>query len=241
MAIFDINGAKEPFLIVQMSRGEKIFAESDSMLAMQDGIEIRGEARGGVMSSIGRALTSGENLFQQTLTATKDSVAMLSPSLPGDIKILKLEPHKGYYLNDYAFFAADDSVTLETRTNQNVSSSFFGGDGFFLLHASGKGHLVINGLGSIEEIEISREGGDLIVDNGHLLAWEEGISYEAQMVNKNSGGGFFQRAVQSVTSGEGMVMRLRGNGKIYVASRNLNSFRSFVASLYSSNSGSSLL
>ncbi len=231
MAHFELNGSKEPFLIIQMQRGEKIFAESDSMLAMQDGIEIRGEARGGVMSSLGRAITSGENFFQQTLIATSDSVVMLSPSLPGDIKILNLQQSKGYFLNDYAFFAAEDSVKLEVRRNQNISSAIFGGDGFFVMYAHGKGQLAINGLGSIEEIELSSDSGDLIVDNGHLLAWEEGVHHQAQMPNRNSGGGFLSRAMQSVVSGEGIVMRLSGTGKIYIASRNLNSYRKFITTV----------
>ena len=234
MAVFDINGNKEPFLLVQLEEGEKIYAESDSMLAMQDGIEITGQARGGFLASIGRAITSGEDLFQQTLTATKDSIVMLSPALPGDIKILKLEFAKGYYLNDYAFFAADDNIVLETRMNQSIGGALFSGDGFFILHAHathGTGHLVINGLGSIEEIEISSEGGDLLVDNGHLLAWEDGVTYETEMVNASSGAGFFSRAINSVTSGEGVVMRLKGNGKIYVASRNLETFKGFIAKL----------
>ena len=243
MAVFNINGEKEPFLIVQLEKGEKIFAESDSMMAMQDSIEIKGEARGGFLASIGRAITSGEDLFQQTITATQDAVVMLSPSLPGDIKILKLSPNKGYFLNDYAFFTAEDGINLETRRNQNIGSSLFSGDGFFVLYAGGNGSLVINGLGSIEEIEISDEGGDLIVDNGHLLAWEEGISYTAEVVNSGSSG-FLGRAINSITSGEGMVMRLKGTGKIYVASRNLGTFKSFISGLSNntdSNSGTSLL
>jgi len=228
MANFDLNGEKEPFLIVSMNKGDKIFAESDSMLAMQDGIEIKGEARGGVLASIGRAFTSDEGLFQQTFFAHQDGVVMLSPSIPGDIKILSLSKDKSYYLNDYAFFAGEDSIKLETEVNSNVGRALFSGDGLFVLRAKGQGSLAINGLGSIEEIELSEDSGDLIVDNGHLLAWEDTISYTAEMVNANSSSGFFTRAFNSLTSGEGVVMRLKGNGKIYVATRNLGNFNNFI-------------
>lgn len=74
MTIFTVDGAKEPFLIVQLKRGKKVFAEPDSILAMQDGIEITGTLQGGFLASIGRTLTSDESLFQQTLTAKKDSL-----------------------------------------------------------------------------------------------------------------------------------------------------------------------
>ncbi len=226
MAIFNVDGEKEPFLIVQLKKGEKVFAEPDSMLAMQDGIEITGTLQGGFLASVGRSLTSSEGLFQQTLTAKADSLVMLAPSIPGDIKMLKLEGNRGYYLNDYAFFAADEGIELKTELNRDIGRMLFSGDGLFVSRASGNGTLVINGLGSIEEIEISSEGGDLIVDNGHLLAWDDTISYSAELVNKDSS--LFSRVVHSVTSAEGVVMRLSGDGKIYVASRNLSTFESFI-------------
>ncbi|RLA77195.1 MAG: hypothetical protein DRG30_00900 [Epsilonproteobacteria bacterium] len=75
-------------------------------------------------------------------------------------------------------------------------------------------------------MEISSEGGDLIIDNGHLLAWDDTINYSAELVNKDSS--LFSRVVHSVTSAEGVVMRLSGDGKIYVASRNLSTFESFI-------------
>lgn len=227
MAEFLINGEKEPFLIVQMSRGETVFAESDSMMAMQEGVEITGEMRGGFLSSVARSMTSSEDLFQQTIRASRDAVVMLSPSLPGDIRVFSLN-NNSVYLNEHAFFAAEDSITLETKRNQD-GGSLFSGEGFFLLKASGKGNLAINGLGSIEEIEISDDA-PLIVDTGHLLAWEEGIRFEVRM-NGGSNSSFFGRAMNAVTSGEGFVMHLRGNGKIYIASRNLNAYESFIRSL----------
>lgn len=227
MAEFMVNGAKEPFSIVQMQHGEALFAESDSMMAMQEGIEITGEMRGGFLNSVARAMTSDEGLFQQTIKASREAVIMLSPQLPGDIKVFDVAPGKGIYLNEHAFFCAEASVSLDTRRNQD-GGSLFSGEGFFLMHAHGRGKLAINGLGSIEEIEISADS-PLIVDTGHLLAWEEGIHFEVKM-NGGSSGGFFGRAMNAVTSGEGFVMHLRGNGKIFVASRNVNAYGAFIRS-----------
>ena len=123
----------------------------------------------------------------------------------------------GYFLNDYTYFASDKSVKLETKVNKNIGSIIFGGDGFFLLHASGQGNLVISGLGLIEEIQMSEDSGDFIVDNGHLLAWEDTISYKIEMIKSKSG--IFNRVVNSITSSEGVVIRLSGTGKIYISSR----------------------
>jgi uncharacterized protein (AIM24 family) len=72
MAVFEISGNNEPLLIIQMEKGERIFAESDSMVSMQDGIEIKGTMKGGFFSSLVRKMTSSEDLFQQTLIAHSD-------------------------------------------------------------------------------------------------------------------------------------------------------------------------
>ncbi|HHC75154.1 MAG TPA: TIGR00266 family protein, partial [Thiothrix sp.] len=61
MTDFMLNGEKEPFLIIQMNQGDKVFAESDSLLAMQDGIEVKGQMRGGFLSSMMRAVSSEED------------------------------------------------------------------------------------------------------------------------------------------------------------------------------------
>ncbi len=151
---------------------------------------------------------------------------MLALSIPVDIKILNLVENKSYFLNNYSFFAADESIELNTKVNKSIGRMLFSGDGLFVSHASGKGSLVINGLGSIEEIEISSNAGDLILDNGHLLSWDDTISYSAELLNKGSN--MFSRVFHSVISSEGVVMRLSGDGKIYVARRNLRTFELFI-------------
>jgi len=235
MSSFELNGNNEPILIIQMEKGEQVFAESDSMVAMQDGIEIKGSMKGGFFSSLVRKMTSSEDLFQQTLIAHSDSVVMLAPAIPGDIKILKVDYNKRYFLNDYAFFAADNSISLETKMQKSIGSMIFDSDGIFILEASGTGNLAINGMGSIEEIELDANSGDLIVDNNHLLAWDSSLDYSVEMVNANQGGGFLSRAFHSLTSGEGVVMRLSGKGKVYITSRNLNSFKQFIQTMANPN------
>jgi len=236
MAVFEISGNNEPLLIIQMEKGERIFAESDSMVSMQDGIEIKGSLRGGFFSSLVRKMTSSEDLFQQTLIAHSDSVVMLAPAIPGDIRVLKVDYNKRYFLNDYAFFAGEDTISLETKMQKSIGSMIFDSDGIFILEASGTGNLAINGMGSIEEVELDENSGDLIVDNNHLLAWDSSLDYSVEMVNANQGGGgLLSRAFHSLTSGEGVVMRLRGKGKVYITSRNLHSFKQFIRTIANPN------
>jgi uncharacterized protein (TIGR00266 family) len=230
MAHFELNGNNEPILIVQMEKGDRVFAESDSMVAMQEGIEIKGTLKGGFFNSLIRSVTSSEDLFQQTLIAHRDAVVMLAPAIPGDIRILEVSPNKSYFLNDYAFFAGEDTISLSTALQKSIGAIFFDSDGIFILKTSGHGKLAINGMGSIEEIELNEESGDLIVDNNHLLAWDTTLNYEVEILNRGQGG-LLSRAFHSLTSGEGVVMRLSGKGKVYITSRNLNSFKTFIRTM----------
>ena len=53
-------------------------------------------------------------------------------------------------------------------------------------------------------------GNGITIDNGHLIAFTEGLDYEIS----KAGGGW----ISSMMSGEGLVMKFRGQGKILVQS-----------------------
>ena len=83
----------------------------------------------------------------------------------------------------------------------------FSKEGLVFVRASGKGDLLVNGFGRISEVSI---GNGITIDNGHLVAFTEGLEYEIS----KAGGGW----ISSVMSGEGLVMKFRGQGKILVQS-----------------------
>jgi uncharacterized protein (AIM24 family) len=56
------------------------------------------------------------------------------------------------------------------------------------------------------------------VDNGHLVAWNTEYRIE------KAGGG----AMTSMKTGEGMVCRFTGPGTVYIQTRNLGEFASWV-------------
>jgi uncharacterized protein (AIM24 family) len=65
-------------------------------------------------------------------------------------------------------------------------------------------------------------GKDIIVDNAHVVAWDSALRHEVSVTT--SGGGFMGRLVNSVTSGEGMVLKFSGKGKVVICSRNKDNF-----------------
>jgi uncharacterized protein (AIM24 family) len=56
------------------------------------------------------------------------------------------------------------------------------------------------------------------VDNGHLVAWS--CDYK---IEKAGGGG-----MTSLKTGEGLVCRFTGPGTVYVQTRNMEEFQSFI-------------
>jgi uncharacterized protein (AIM24 family) len=84
----------------------------------------------------------------------------------------------------------------------------------------------MNAFGALETRELN---GELILDTGHLVAFTAGIEYT---IGKASSGW-----IESYLSGEGLVLRLRGRGRLWIQSRNPNEFGSAVGGLLPSRKG----
>lgn len=226
MAIFTITGDVDPFLHVSLHKGERIYCESDAMVMMEDTLDLTGKMTGGLGSALMRRFANGESFFQQHIEATRgDGDCLLSPVLPGTIQILEVGVTR-YMLSDGAFVAAESGVDLRVRTQSLGNALFAQSGGFFVGEATGKGQLAVSGFGSGFILEVV-PGKDIIIDNSHVVAWDSELHYEISTPNK-PGGGLLNRLVNSVTSGEGIVLRFSGRGKVVICSRNRNAFASWV-------------
>jgi len=226
MAIFTITGDVDPFLHVSLRKGEKIYCESDAMVMMEDALDLAGKMTGGLGSALMRRFANGESFFQQHIEATRGAGdCLLSPVLPGTIQILEVGATQ-YLLSDGAFVAADSGVDLKVRTQSLGNALFAQSGGFFVMEATGQGKLAVSGFGSGFILDVE-PGKEVIIDNAHVVAWDSQLRYEISVPSQQSGG-MFSRLVSSVTSGEGIVLRFSGRGKVVICSRNRNAFASWV-------------
>lgn len=226
MAIFTITGDVDPFLHVSLRKGEKIYCESDAMVMMEDALDLTGKMTGGLGSALMRRFANGESFFQQHIEATRGAGdCLLSPVLPGTIQILEVGATQ-YLLSDGAFVAADSGVDLKVRTQSLGNALFAQSGGFFVMEATGQGKLAVSGFGSGFILDVE-PGKEVIIDNAHVVAWDSQLRYEISVPSQQSGG-MFSRLVSSVTSGEGIVLRFSGRGKVVICSRNRNAFASWV-------------
>ncbi|MCF7987674.1 MAG: TIGR00266 family protein [Methylovulum sp.] len=232
MATFTVTGEIDPFLHVSLKRGEKIYCESNAMVMMENTLELKGRMTGGLGSALMRRFANGESFFQQHIEASGgDGDCLLSPALPGAIEVLDVGACS-YMITDGAFVAAESGVNLNVRT-QGVGSALFGQTGgFFICEATGSGQLAVSGFGSSFALDVM-PGKAITIDNAHVVAWDSRLHHEISVATQ--GGGFLGQLVNSVTSGEGMVLKFSGQGKVIICSRNRENFASWLIKLMPGN------
>ncbi|NMM38716.1 MAG: TIGR00266 family protein [Glaciimonas sp.] len=227
MTVFTSTGEVDPFLHVALTKGDKIYCESDAMVMMETALDLKGRMNGGIGSALMRRFANGESFFQQHIEAVRgDGDCLLSPVLPGALEIIDVGKRQ-YLLNDGAFLAATSGTEMKVRT-QNIGNALFAqSGGFFVMETSGAGQVVVSGFGSIFELEVA-SGKDVIIDNSHVVCWDSTLHYEISVTTGTASGGgiggMLGNLVNSTTSGEGIVLRFSGSGKVFVCSRNRKAF-----------------
>lgn len=172
-----------PVVNITMGQDETIQIESGSMIYHNGLVELSGHMNsngkkglGGIMSAIGRSVTSGERFFITTATGTApDAELAIAPGNPGVIKELTLDDTHQYRLNTGAFLAMDTSASYH-MVSQKVSGALFGGTGgFFIMETAGTGTMLVSAYGDI--IPIALDGShEYVIDNSHVVAWDSKLN-----------------------------------------------------------------
>lgn len=204
-------------LKVDLGPGESVKAESGAMVSMSPGINLTGTVDGGVMRGLGRML-SGEKFFFQELTASRGGEVLLAPSTMGDIQAIELDGSYKMYVQKDGFLAATHGIEVSTKM-QNLSKGLFSGEGFFIVEISGRGTVFLSSYGAIHAVNLG-PGEEIIIDNGHLVAWPSYVQYSIEKASRGW--------ISSLTSGEALVCRFRGEGVVLIQSRNPASFGNWV-------------
>lgn len=209
--------------IAHMRPGESVRAEASAMVTMSSGVNVsttmNHRAGGGFVGALKRGVLGGESFFQNLFTATGPGAEVgLAPKLCGSMVVHELDGQRDLFIQGSSYVAAPDSVTLDTKW-QGLRG-FFSGETLFFLRAGGHGPVLLNAFGAIERFELD---GEHIVDTGHLVAFTDGIEYSID----KAGSGW----ISSYLSGEGLVLRMRGRGTVYLQSRNPNEFGASVGRL----------
>lgn len=228
---FSLIGDTEPFLHCHLAQGETVICESDAMVMMEDGLELTGEMRSGLFQSLARRFASGESLFQQKITAKRAAGdCLLAPQLDGDIEILSVNAGQQFCLNDGSFVACSESIELQASLQRNLGGAVFGQTGgFVIMKTTGQGQLAVTGKGVIFGIDVTKDK-PVTIDNGHVVCWDSALDYSLTTATGTAERGLMGNLLNSVTSGEGFVLKFQGSGKVYLSSRNPNAYRGWLQS-----------
>lgn len=209
---------------VVLNANESITAEAGAMIGMSPNVQMQTQA-GGLMSGLKR-MFGGESFFRNTFTAHHGpGEVLLAHALCGDMRVLEMT-QAGYFVQSSSFVASTPNVTTETKVGG--FKTFFAGEGLFVLKvtSTSPGALVIGAFGGIEEMVCD---GNLVIDTGHLVAWDATLDYSIG----RSGSGW----LASFLSGEGLVCHFRGQGRIWIQTRDPASYGQVVGALLPPRSG----
>jgi len=125
-----------------------------------------------------------------------------------------------------SYLAADTGLSLDTSFGGG--RTFFGGEGLFLLELDGQGDVFLSSYGAIQEVTLD-PGEEYVVDTGHVVAFEGSTDFSVNRV-----GGL----KSTLFSGEGLVCRFTGPGRVWLQSRSQDALLSWlIPQLPTSNDG----
>ncbi len=201
-------------LTVDLDQGESLRAEAGAMVSHSAGISIETQASGGLLGSLKRSVLGGESFFQNTYTASRAGNVSLAPPLPGDI--VHHDVADRLMVQSGSYLASHPDLDLDTAFGG--AKTFFGSEGLFLLEVSGDGPTWLSSYGAIHEIELDADE-EYVVDTGHIVAFEGTTTFDVNRV-----GGLRS----TLFSGEGLICRFTGPGRVWLQSRSQDAFLSWL-------------
>ena len=214
-------------LTLDLAPGEAVKVEPGAMAAQQD-VDMRTGMSGGLFGGFKRMLTS-ESFFVNTFTAgPSGGWVSLAPATPGDILERELMPGQNLFIQSTSFLACTENV--QTDAKFQGLKGIFSGESLFFLRAfvdSGQGTVYYNSFGGVKQLAV-QPGKELVVDTGHVVAFTDDVDYS---IGKVGGIGSL------IAGGEGLVLKFRGNGHVWVQSRTLSSLADRLVPFIPSRTG----
>jgi uncharacterized protein (TIGR00266 family) len=207
-------------LRIDMQPGERLVSEPGAMVAMSRGVDLEakltvapspglGATLKAGLAAVVRKFLGGESFFVTHYTTGSAGSVWLAPTMSGSIVHHRLEG-RPITLSSGAYLASAGRIDVLAR--YGGLKGILAKEGVFFLEVHGEGDVWFNSFGGVDVIDVN---GSYVVDNGHIVGWEGNLDYDL----KSPGGGM----VGMFASGEGLVCEFRGQGRVWIQSRNLGS------------------
>ncbi|TDT43910.1 uncharacterized protein (TIGR00266 family) [Halospina denitrificans] len=208
---FEIEGRPDySFATVQLPAGQTLNVEASAMATMDTNIHMKTNAGGGL-----KRWASGESLFINEFTAEGGPGEIgIAPGAPGDM-VHRYLRGETVFLQNSAYVASTPEVEVDTQW-QGLAKGFFSSESLLLVKCSGTGDLWFNSYGGLIEVDVSDE---YVVDTGYIAAFEDTLDYRISTLSGYK---------SQLFSGEGFVCRFSGQGKLWIQTRRVDAFASWL-------------
>jgi uncharacterized protein (TIGR00266 family) len=209
-----VHGPGNSAAKITLAAMESCTAEGGAMIAMSGdmGIQTTTHKRGsGSLLQAAKRLLVEESFFLNHFTAgAAGGELYVAAVLPGDMFQYNLA-------NESLIVQGGSFVTCAQGVDVGVGwqgfKSILSGEGLFWIRMSGTGNVVVNSFGAIYPVEVN---GEHIVDTGHIVAFNETLSFKISKAGSSW--------ISSFLGGEGLVCRFQGKGTVWCQSHNPSSF-----------------
>ncbi len=207
---------------IHLEPSEQVRAESGAMAMHSFGVAVDAKMQGGLKGAFKRGVMGGESLFVTTFTGHAESSTWVdvAANLPGDIWVTDVVPGRALVVTRGSWLANASGVDIDTKWGG--AKMFTGGEGLFVLHATGEGPIVLAAYGAMDVHDL-QEGQGFTVDSGHLVAYDDTISLQTRKVTSG--------LMSTMKSGEGLVLDFQGPGRVVTQSRNPNGLINWLQSV----------
>ena len=212
---------------VTLDPNEQIRAESGAMMATSSGVGIASSTQGGMMKGLKRSVLGGESLFVSTFSApAAGGWVEVAHHLPGDIVTTTVSPERPLSITKGCWLASASAVDLDTKWGG--FKNLFGGEGGFLVRASGAGTVLLACYGALDTVQLA-DGESMTIDTGHVVAFDPSTTSQ---IRKVAGG-----VIQTLKSGEGFVFDFTGPGWVMTQSRNPSALQAWIRQIMPGETG----
>lgn len=213
------HGPAFAMLRLDLAPAQVVTAEAGSMVARHEQVSMdtrmNASPRAGFFAKVAaffiaiiRRVVGGETFFVNDFSAQQGGSVWLAPAMSGSIQHRRMNGEtivlsSGAYLCHLGDF--------DVKMRWGGLRTLLAKEGLFMLEVQGTGDLFFTSYGGIHVIDVN---GSYVLDNGHLVGFEGNLTFDI----KSAGGGF----MGFVASGEGLVAEFKGQGRLYIQSRNVS-------------------
>ncbi len=222
---YSIEGDNLQIARVRLKTGQEVYAEAGRMVYKTANVAWESRMSGATLGEklIGafKRTIAGESLFMTNFRADGSGGEVgFAGAYPGRIKAFELAPGQCVLAQRDAFLFAQPTVQFNVALVKRLGAGFFGGEGFILEKFTGPGTVFIHSGGDFVEFNLT-PGQILQVDTGCIVAFDEGVDYDIQLVGNIK---------TAIFGGEGLFLAtLRGPGHVVLQSLTLQRMRRELA------------